>query len=54
MSEPTIQVNTDQILAILGSKEVEIQLLRARVSQLEAEVKKLTPPKDNVVPIDAA
>ena len=41
MSEPVMQVSQDQILAMLGAKEVENQLLRMRVSQLEKKVTEL-------------
>ena len=44
-----LQVNQDQVLAILGAKEVEVQLLRLQLSQslkkleeLEAKIKDMT------------
>lgn len=33
----------DQVLALLGSKEVEIMLLKQRIAALEAELLKLQP-----------
>jgi hypothetical protein len=43
MTEPVIPVTQNDVLAILGAKEVEIQMLRGKVAQLEAQVVKLTP-----------
>ena len=34
MNEPNFQVGPDQLLAIIGAKEVEIQMLRAKVAEL--------------------
>ena len=59
MNEPTHEVNMAQVLQILGSKEIEIQVQRAQIAQLQAQVAKLTPKTkkakvDNVAPIKAA
>ena len=43
MTEPTIQVTDKDVLAILGSKEVEIQILRGQLAQAQAQIVKLTP-----------
>ncbi len=41
MTEPTINVTDKDVLAILGAKEVEIQVLRGQVAQLQAQNAKL-------------
>ena len=53
MNEPTMNVSGDMLMAIIGQKEVERLMLINRVSQLEAEVKALSPPPEaaNVVQI---
>lgn len=38
-------VTTEQILAILGAKEVEVQMLRLRVAQLTAQLESATAAK---------
>lgn len=43
MIEPTHEVTQAQVLQILGAKEVEIQVMRAQIAQLQAQVAKLTP-----------
>ena len=43
MTEPTIQVTQQDILAILGSKEVEIQMLRMQLAAANAKIAELTP-----------
>ena len=53
MSEPTITVDPNQVVFMLGQKEVEIQILRARLIEAEAKIVELTPKTEqaNVVPI---
>ena len=41
--EPDFKVTQDQVLAILGAKEVEIQILRQQLSQAQAKIVELTP-----------
>lgn len=43
MTEPIIQITDKDVLAILGSKEIELTVLRQQVAQLQAKVKELTP-----------
>ena len=43
MTEPNTEVNISQVLQILGAKEVEIQVMRAQIAQLQAKVVELTP-----------
>ena len=51
MTEPTIHVTNQDVLAILGAKEVEIQMLRMQLAQAQAQIVKLTPkPKKPKVP----
>lgn len=38
-----MNVTTDQILALLGSKEVEIMLLKQQIAALQQRVKELEP-----------
>ncbi len=38
MTEPVIQVTGEQVMAILGQKEVERLMLIARVKELEAQL----------------
>lgn len=45
MSEPTQQVSVPQILMLYAEIDIERRLLLARVAQLEARVKELTPPE---------
>ena len=45
MSEPVVQVTDKDVLAILGAKEVEIQMLRQALAQAQAKIKELTPDK---------
>ena len=45
MDEPNFQVGPDQLLAIIGAKEVELQMLRQRLAQAEAKIEALTPKK---------
>lgn len=41
-----MEVTTDQLLVIIGAKEVEIYLLKQRVAVLENALKKLPPPAE--------
>ena len=43
MSEPTFNLTGQVVMAILGQKEVERLLLIQRVTELEAQVKALSP-----------
>ena len=43
MTEPVVNVTQQDVLAILGAKEVEIQMLRVQLSAAQAQVVKLTP-----------
>jgi hypothetical protein len=45
MTEPVNEVNIAQVLQILGAKEVEIQVQRAQIAQLQAQVAALSPPE---------
>lgn len=38
-------MTTEQILAILGAKEVEVQMLRLRMAQLTAQLESVTAAK---------
>lgn len=38
-----MDISTDQLLALLGAKEVELHLLRQRIAALEEAVKQLPP-----------
>ena len=51
--EPTFSVDPNQVVFMLGQKEVEIQILRARLIEAEAKIVELTPKTEqaNVVPI---
>ena len=53
MTEPTLTVDPNQVVFMLGQKEVEIQILRARLIEAEAKIVELTPKTEqaNVVPI---
>ena len=53
MNEPIIPVNVDQILAILGAKEVELQMTRNMLSQAQAELAQLKA-KSNDAPSNPA
>ena len=43
MSEPTITVDPNQVVFMLGQKEVEIQILRAQLAEANANIDALTP-----------
>ena len=50
MNEPTITVDPNQVVFMLGQKEVEIQIMRerdkakdAKIAELEAKIAALTP-----------
>ena len=46
MTEPTINVTDKDVLAILGAKEVELQMLRLALSQAQAKIVELTPKEE--------
>ena len=43
MTEPTITVDPNQVVFMLGQKEVEIQILRAQLAEANAKIAALTP-----------
>ena len=43
MTEPTITVDPNQVVFMLGQKEVEIQILRAQLAEANAKISALTP-----------
>jgi hypothetical protein len=43
MTEPVIQVTDKDVLAMLGSAYVEMNILRAQLAQAQAQIVKLTP-----------
>lgn len=49
--EPKTEVSGNDLVLIIGAKEVELALLRRRVAALEEEVVRLTP-KPEVAPND--
>ena len=43
--EPDFKVSQDQVLSILGAKEVEIQILRQKLLQAQTKIDELTKEK---------
>ena len=46
MSEPTITVDPNQVVFMLGQKEVEIQILRAQLADAKTELAEFKKPKE--------